>query len=143
MSAAGGRRLIDRPPVVYVGPGALPLLGRREVLLVGRKGAEWVDVTGVLCPRGDTFEALLAERLEETPERGTELVGVAVGARRLRRHRRQLVEELVPGDVILACSAGAALRAYVHDGRGLTEAPVRASRHARLVTTSARRGRRP
>lgn len=115
---APGPRLIEKPPRVYVGPGALEALGGMWGLLLGAKRSEWIDVLE-LAPRPVSRWSALADcRLESTGFPWT-IVGVSLPALELERHERALLRELVPGDVVTTERG-----AQVHLGDAWAEARV-------------------
>ena len=109
-------RLVDRVPRVHVGPDAARALEGVSGLLLGVKRPEWVDVLCLEEYAGVSRRRLVELRFDASPL--WEIVGVSLPEAQFRRHRSRLVEELVPGDVVLTQRG-----AFIHLGDRFAAAP--------------------
>lgn len=125
------RRLLERAPRVYLGPGALPWVTRVKGLLLGAKRPGWVDVVALQpWPKASAKELIALRFSQDDP---LSVVGVVLTVEEVRRHRSMLLRELVPGDVVLGLpERESVLRGYVHCGDILDSAPIKRSRYAAI-----------
>jgi hypothetical protein len=91
--------LIDKLPVVYVGPGAAPALRGAPGLLLGARRPAWVDVLDFEPCAGGGLRRLVDSRFTAHPP--WDVVGLSLPAAELRKREKRLLAELVPGDVLL------------------------------------------
>lgn len=107
-------------------------------LLLGEKRHRQVDVLAVEASAGgaEGLEALLSTRLDASSVAGWRVVGVALADGDIEAAGDLLLDELVPGDLVVTGPGDG--RVFVHRGDGLVRAP--AFRRARAP--ASRRPRR-
>jgi hypothetical protein len=93
------RPFLEKLPVVYLGPRAsLALRGAPGVLLGARRPA-WIDVLEFEPCTGGGLRRLVASRFQAHPP--WDVVGLSLPAAELQKRGKRLLNELVPGDVLL------------------------------------------
>lgn len=120
-------RLIPRAPEIYLGPRAREAGRWGSGLLCGMQRPGRIDVLEFqpISERG--YRRLIESRFG--PSGDWEIVGIALKADELHRHRSALVRDLVPGDVILVYAEGVEKPApYVNLGDELSPARLKVSR---------------
>jgi hypothetical protein len=135
--------LIETVPLVYVGPDALGALGGGKGLLLGSKRPDWIDVVGFERRSEQKVSGLVDLRLDWKSE-DSEVVGIVLSEEELDKHRKKLIRDLVPGDVLLVPedTKPRKNRAYVHLGDGLAAARLKLSRATSARSRHPRESRR-
>ena len=126
-SKAKPARLLERAPEVYLGPGALGSLHRGSGILQGMQRPGRVDLLEFQPVVEGGYRRLIECRFMGSSEWDT--VGIFLRKEELDRRRVALVKDLVPGDIVLACSErdGKPI-AYVNVGDTLLPARLKVSR---------------
>jgi hypothetical protein len=134
-------RLIEKIPIVYLGPGALGALKEGYGLLLGAQRPGWVDVLAYRPLPGASWRELTRRRFEDPPER--DIVGIVLSEKDFERNNRALARELVPGDVLLALTDEDRIpQIFVHLGDQWAPARLRVSRGGTVTSARSRRRRR-
>jgi hypothetical protein len=135
-------RLIDKPPIAYLGPGAFAALANGCGLLLGSQRRGWVDLVAYEPHPEASCKELVDRRFADRGERpDLDVVGIVLAKTKLERRHDFLVRELVPGDVILALTGERNKpQVYVHLGDRWEPARLKMSRAG--AATSARSGHR-
>jgi hypothetical protein len=113
--------LLARPPRVYVGPNAWRALAGERGVLLGARRAAWVDVVE-FDPRPNAGIRRLVD-LRFAASRPWDVVGLSLSSADLAVRRNALLEDLVPGDVVLTEKGP-----RVHNGAAWVAAPLRTER---------------
>ena len=126
-SKAKPARLLERAPEVYLGPGALGSLHRGSGILQGMQRPGRVDLLEFQSVVEGGYRRLIECRFMGSSEWDT--VGIFLRKEELDRRRAALIKDLVPGDIVLACSErGGKPVAYVNVGDTLLPARLKVSR---------------
>ena len=88
-----------KPPRVYVGPNAERSLRGEKGILLGSRRSAWVDVLE-FDPRPDVGIPRLVD-LRFSGAGPWDIVGLSLSSADLAARRKPLLEQLVPGDVVL------------------------------------------
>lgn len=115
------RRLLERVPRVYVGPGARRALAGSRGVLLGAKRPQWIDVLELEARDKAKWAELVELRFTAFPP--WEVVGLSLPSTEFRELKARLLLELVPGDVLVT-EAGPS----VHLGDTWTDAKFAAAR---------------
>ena len=91
-------RLVDRVPDVFAGPSAARALRGERGVLLGERRVRQVDVLE-FEPCEGSRKSLLDRRFDGFDD--WDAVGVSLPSADFRRAKRKLLEELVPGDVLI------------------------------------------
>ena len=126
-------RLLERAPEVYLGPRALSSLQEGSGILQGMQRPGRVDLLEFQPVLGGGYRRLIEARFREGGD--WENVGIVLSLEELDRRQVALTRDLVPGDVVLACSEGVGKPAtYVNAGDALLPARLKVSR-TKLIST--------
>ena len=134
-------RLLERVPEVYLGPGAFGSLHGGSGILQGMQRPGRVDLMEFQPLVEGGYRRLIDARFLGSGDWDT--VGIVIRKNELVRRRIALIRDLVPGDVVLACSErNGETAAYVNVGDALLPARLKVSRK-KSSSTSALSGRPP
>jgi hypothetical protein len=106
-----------------VGPNAERALEGGKGILLGSKRASWVDVLE-FDPRPDAAIARLVD-LRFSPPGPWDIVGLSLSSSELLFRRASLLEDLVPGDVLITEQGP-----FFHSGDAWRKAPLLRERRA-------------